>query len=174
MVPTHIRSVPTLVTAAINLAATVHTGQLDRQGAPYIGHPARVAASFPDDLDATIVGWLHDVLEKSPTTAEELQQTFPAHIVAAVVAISREPEESLESYCARTAENPLAQRVKFADLQDNSDPQRLAVLPKDVQQKLIAQYRQTEILLTKDTPAPLSGLAFQYSPQTDSTYRVAG
>lgn len=136
-----------LVLQAINIATTAHAHQLDRQGQPYIGHPARVAARVPHNSWALVVAWLHDVLEKTELTATDLTATFPPHVVAAVVAISRAPGESLESYCARIRANPLATQVKHADLTDNNDPTRLAVLDATTRQALSLQYQRTQDLI---------------------------
>lgn len=136
-----------LIQEAEHLARTVHEGQLDRQGQPYIGHPERVAAQCAAHPAAHCVAWLHDVVEKTTTTLTDLALTYPATIVDAVDAISRRPGESLESYCERISVNPLAQFVKFADLRDNSDEHRLAALPQEVRSRLRRQYALTYQLI---------------------------
>lgn len=137
-----------LIEEAEKLARSVHEGQLDRQGQPYIGHPERVAAQCIAHSAAHCVAWLHDVVEKTTTTLTDLACTYPSMIVEAVDAISRRPGESLESYCERISVNPLAQFVKFADLRDNSDERRLAALPMEVRSRLRRQYTLTYQLIT--------------------------
>ncbi|WP_394253532.1 HD domain-containing protein [Arthrobacter pityocampae] len=68
-----------LVTTANIVAASAHDGQSDKAGAPYITHPARVAAAAQDAApahlaeEAEAVGWLHDVVEDTSVTIEQLR-----------------------------------------------------------------------------------------------------
>jgi hypothetical protein len=94
---------------------------------PFILHPLRVMASFLDreDDDARMVAVLHDVIEDSDVTcAMLLERGYPRAVVDAVEAISRREGERYRSYIERVAANPLAVRVKLADLQDNLDSRR--------------------------------------------------
>jgi ADP-ribosyl-[dinitrogen reductase] hydrolase len=67
--PTMSRTTP--VDRARELATTAHAGQVDKVGAPYIEHPARVAGrvrAAGDGEDAEVVAWLHDVVEDTEIT----------------------------------------------------------------------------------------------------------
>lgn len=133
--------------AAVALATEAHEGQTDKAGQPYIGHPLRVMARVDTD-DARIVAVLHDVLEDTPVTAADLIALgCPAEVVAAVDALSKRPGETLEESMRRVAEHPLAVVVKHADLDDNSDPQRLEALPPAVADRLRDKYRRSRELL---------------------------
>jgi (p)ppGpp synthase/HD superfamily hydrolase len=130
-----------LVTRAAAVAAAAHAGQLDRAGEPYLDHPRRVAASLSGDPLAQAAGWLHDVVEDSDiTTADLVAMGFPEPVVHAVDLLTHRPDSPLEDYLAGIAADPLATRVKLADLADNSDPRRLAKLDPSTRARLTAKY----------------------------------
>lgn len=134
---------------ARELASTAHARQVDKAGAPYIEHPRRVAARVAgdelagaqvrDEL-AVAVAWLHDVVEDTDVTAEVLRAAFPEEVVAAVLALTRRAGEEPDVYYARVAANPLALRVKRADIADNTDPARTAALTTSTRERLAAKY----------------------------------
>ncbi len=114
------------VALARTLATEAHAGQIDKAGQPYIGHVARVAAAVRGDDDAEVVAWLHDVAEDCPAFAARIE-VFPAPLREAVQLLNRDAAPDADSYYARIAAHPLALKVKRADLDDNADPQRLAM-----------------------------------------------
>jgi (p)ppGpp synthase/HD superfamily hydrolase len=117
---------PTLEDAII-LATGAHRGQKDRNDEPYIMHPIRVMAQLWG-YDERMVAILHDVIEDTDVTLDDLRQAgYPDRIVAAVDAISKrkEVDEPYSQYILRVKENPLATMVKIADLRDNSNLDRL-------------------------------------------------
>lgn len=137
-----------MVTAARQLAEGAHTGQVDKAGAAYIDHPARVAARVSGDLLAEQVAWLHDVVEDTAVTLDDLRERgFGEEVVVAVDAMSRREGEVSDDYYRRVAAVPLALTVKFADLSDNSDPQRLAVLTPEVRMRLQEKYTHARRVL---------------------------
>lgn len=140
-----------LVTTAREIATRPHHGQADKAGAPYIGHPARVAAhaaAAGGDERVVAAAWLHDVVEDTEVTPEDLRAAgVPDDVVAAVVAVSKVPGESVEGYFARVRSDPLAIAVKTADLADNTDPARLAVLDAATRERLVAKYERARRLL---------------------------
>lgn len=110
---------------AKTVAALAHHGQVDKGGEPYIDHPARVAAAVPIDCGAA--AWLHDVVEDCAVTLDALAAAgFTRRTLDAVDALTRREGESYRAYVARCALNPTARVVKLADLDDNSDPRRVA------------------------------------------------
>ncbi|PPK92646.1 HD domain-containing protein [Kineococcus xinjiangensis] len=157
-----------LVAAARELAASAHAGQVDKAGAPYLSHPervaARVAAQVPSGpAEAVAVAWLHDVVEDTSVTAEELRAAgFPERVVAAVLALTRVPGEEPDTYYARVAADPLALRVKRADIADNTDPARVAALDGATRERLAAKYAHALAVLDElsarrgpgDSPTP--------------------
>ena len=114
---------------AILIAAQAHLGQKDKVGEPYILHPLRMMLRFRSETEM-IVAVLHDVVEDSPDwDFERLRaEGFSAEIVEAVDHLTRREGESYEEFVERSGQNPLARRVKLADLEDNMDLTRLRTL----------------------------------------------
>lgn len=132
---------------AVGFATAVHKSQRDKAGQPYIGHPLRVMARV-DGLHEQMAAVLHDVIEDCDVSAEQLTSWgCPSDVVAAVVALSKVPGESLEESIARVRADPLARTVKLADIADNADDARLALLPEDVAERLRGKYRRSRELL---------------------------
>lgn len=126
-------------------AKEAHAGQKDKAGADYFGHVERVAAQVSGE--AKIVALLHDTLEDTDCTPRVLlEKGYPQHIVDAVIALTKRPEEEgsdagYESFIHRAAQNPLALGVKIADIRDNMDLSRIAhPSPKDYAR--IEKYRK--------------------------------
>ena len=146
---TSLGDTPSLVGKAFEVAFAAHAGQTDKSGAPYIAHVVRVAAklTLPEDQ---IVALLHDTVEDCDTTLEEIAATFGPGIAAAVDAITKRDHEPLEDYIARVRANPIATRVKRADVADNSDPTRMDQLSPEFQERLRAKYAKVLALLETD------------------------
>lgn len=137
------------VDVADRIAEAAHAGQFDQAGAPYIGHPRRVAATVHGD-EATAVALLHDVLEDTEVTPDDLAAAgIPREVIDAVIAITHLPNEPYDHYLARVAANPLATIVKYADMNDNTDPGRLAVLDAGVRDRLTAKYARARDTLAR-------------------------
>lgn len=132
---------------AIAIATSAHDGQVDKSGRPYIGHPLRVMASVEGE-HAQMAAVLHDVVEDTPVTADDLlAHGCPAEVVDAVVALSHLPGEPQEDYLRRVAGNPLALTVKRADIADNLSPARMARLDDALRERLQAKYARALGLL---------------------------
>ena len=111
---------------ALNIAERAHHGQYDKSGAAYILHPITVA-SMCDTEDETTVALLHDVIEDTAVTAQDLRDAgFPERIVGAVEALTHADGEEYMEYVGRVCECPLARAVKMRDLRHNMDLSRLA------------------------------------------------
>ena len=111
---------------AIELAIEAHAGQLDtHNGRPYIEHPFRVM-NAGSTLYEKITGILHDVIEDTNVTLDQLKEEgFSVAVVDAVDAISRRENESYNSYIDRLQANPIAVRVKINEVTDNMDIRRM-------------------------------------------------
>jgi hypothetical protein len=117
---------------AIAIAVEAHRGQTDKAGQPYILHPLRVMLSLNTEQER-IVGVMHDVVEDSEITLEDLRaRGFPEEVLQALDAVTKRPGESgdagYEAFVERAGRNPIGRRVKIADLLDNLDLTRLADL----------------------------------------------
>src|SRR3954463_11327181 len=116
-------NIPTIADA-IALAAEHHR-DTDKGGAPYILHPIRVMLAMTTD-EARRVALLHDVIEDTNVTAEDLRGLgYPDREIAALEALTRKKSETYEDFIERVRANPLATIVKRADLVDNMDIRRL-------------------------------------------------
>jgi (p)ppGpp synthase/HD superfamily hydrolase len=116
---------PTL-TKAIEIATQAHQGQVDKAGKPYIFHPLAVMGLVEGEADK-IVAVLHDVVEDTPITLADLTaEGFSPGCVAAVDAITKRDGEPLDDYLEQVKSDPIAIRVKLADLTRNMDLSRIA------------------------------------------------
>ena len=104
-------------------------------GSPYVEHPARVAGRM-ETPEEQVVGWLHDTVEDTGLSLEEVERQFGPETAAAVDAVSRRDGEAWENYLERVKQNPTARAVKISDLIDNSNLSRLdRVTMKDVRRQ---------------------------------------
>ena len=125
---------------AIALAVEAHRGQRDKAGQTYILHPLRVMMRLETETER-MVAVLHDVVEDSPWTLERLRGLgYPEEVLGALDCLTKREGETYEAFIERLLPNPLARRVKRADLEDNLDVRRLpAVTAKDAER--LARYR---------------------------------
>lgn len=128
------------LTGAISLAAIAHEEQSDKGGAAYILHPLRVMAQMTNDLDR-IVAVLHDVAEDCPEyPLANLRKAFGDEVGDALDALTKRKGETYHDYLSRVEANPIAARVKIADLEDNSDLFRLGREPAPADLERRAKY----------------------------------
>ena len=134
------------LTRAIEIATEAHKGQFDKSGKDYIGHPLRVMEMGKTE-DEKIFGVLHDVVEDSPWSFQELEaEGFSKQITDALRCLTKTSEnENYDEYIERIKKNPLAVSVKLNDLTDNMDIRRLPYLSdKDVKRlkKYLKSYKK--------------------------------
>lgn len=131
---------------AIEIASAAHAGQLDKGGHPYIMHPIRVMLAM-DDEEARIVAVLHDVLEDCPDFVWMVEGAgFSRTVLRALTALTRLPGESYGDFITRVAVNPLARKVKVADMRDNMDLSRIPN-PTELDRARVMKYeRYVEVL----------------------------
>lgn len=104
---------------AIRIAVAAHAGQKDKEGQPYVTHPLRLMESLHDP-DAKTVAVLHDVVEDTSTTLDDLRRVgFSDGIIEAVRCVTHDKREPYADYVVRCKANPVARQVKLADLADN-------------------------------------------------------
>jgi len=110
---------------AIEIAVSAHKSQCQRNGLPYVLHPLTLMLSM-ESVSAKIVAVLHDVVEDSDWTLEQLRQEgFAPEILEAIDCLTHREGETYEAYLDRLCHNALARQVKRSDLQDNMDIKRL-------------------------------------------------
>ena len=131
---------------ALAIAMVAHDGMVDKAGAPYIDHPVRVAAAVDGNSDK-VVAVLHDVLEDCGMSIKH--GVFAGLSMAerdALVAISKVDGEDSADYLKRVVANPIARRVKLADLADNMDLSRLPD-PGPVDYARVEKYKVAKLFL---------------------------
>lgn len=133
----------TLLEKAISLALEIHAGQTDRAGHPYILHPLTLMVQMDSD-DERITAVLHDTIEDSSLTIDQLQQklNLPAHIAEAIDLLSHDKNEmDYDSYIERLRPNALAHKIKLADLRHNMDLTRLDQIRPENMPRLAKYHR---------------------------------
>ncbi|MDE0922358.1 HD domain-containing protein [Aurantimonas coralicida] len=134
---------------ATAIAMHAHADQVDKGGAPYITHPARVSLAV-DGNDAKIVAILHDVVEDSEWTLEQLRDAgFSEAVVNAVNALTHRSGEDYFDAIRRAKADPIARIVKLADLADNSDRTRLNEIT-DRDERRLEKYAEAREILLED------------------------
>ena len=102
-----------------------HCGKTDKSDQPYILHPLRLMLKF-EDKNLQIVALLHDVVEDSNYTLQNLEELgFSKEIVEAIDCLTKRPHESYEDFIDRIAKNAFARLVKIEDIRDNLNLKRL-------------------------------------------------
>ena len=109
---------------ALQIAKEAHAGQVDKAEKDYILHPITVASYMDTDVEKTIA-YLHDVLEDTSVTVDELRNHFSNEIVDTVITLTHRKDESYFEYIQRISKSKLAKKVKVADLLHNLDIKRI-------------------------------------------------
>lgn len=110
-----------MITKALLIATKAHEGQTDRDGEAYILHPLAVGLMGRTD-EERVVGFLHDVMEDTPVTAEDLlREGIHESCVNALKVLCHTKDMSYEEYLQNIidSKNPVALRVKYHDLLHN-------------------------------------------------------
>ena len=132
---------------AIELAVKHHKGQYDKGGKPYILHPLRLMMSVDTD-DEKIVAVMHDLVEDTHITIAYLRTAgFSEKVLSALDCVTNRDNEDYESFIERIAQNPLATKVKLADLEDNMDSSRIPE-PSKKDYKRIEKYKRAKTRLS--------------------------
>ena len=117
-----------LTKQALKLCFEAHKEQMDKSGMPYVFHPFHLAEQMTDEA-TTIVALLHDVVEDTDTTFEDLEkQGFGEEIISALKLLTHNDNTPYMDYVAEIKNNKIASAVKLADLKHNSDLTRLDVV----------------------------------------------
>ena len=136
---------------AIEIAVSAHKDQVDKGGNPYILHPLRVMMSLETN-EERIVGVLHDVIEDSEWTPEDLaKEGFSKEIIEAISSVTKTEsehgtEEGYLRFVERAKQNPIGANVKIADLRDNLDVSRIPTLDKAALERINKYKKSLEIL----------------------------
>lgn len=111
--------------AALRLCFEAHKDQVDKSGMPYVFHPFHLAEQMRTE-EEVCVALLHDVMEDTDFTIGDIEAAgMPDAVLEALLLMTHDPSVPYMDYIAALAGNPLARRVKLADLEHNSDLSRL-------------------------------------------------
>ena len=114
-----------LTKKALKLCFEAHKEQVDKTGMPYVFHPFHLAEQMDDEI-STVCALLHDVIEDTDITVEMLDQMeFPQEVLAVLKLLTHDEAVPYMDYVKNISRNPIAKKVKIADLLHNSDVSRL-------------------------------------------------
>ncbi len=117
-----------LTKKALKLCFEAHKEQVDKSGIPYVFHPLHLAEQMTDEA-TTVVALLHDVVEDTDITFEDLEkQGFGEEIISALRLLTHDKNTLYFEYVGEIKKNKIATTVKLADLRHNSDLTRLSVV----------------------------------------------
>lgn len=151
---------------ALRLCFEAHKNQTDKSGLPYVFHPFHVAEQMPDE-ETTIVALLHDVIEDTTHTLDDLRAIgFAKEVLDALALMTHDKSVPYMEYVAKLSENEIAHTVKLADLRHNSDLTRLDEID-DKARNRIEKYKAAIRLLSE------SATSFRpYYDKGANTWRV--
>lgn len=138
-----------LTKLAMQIAYNAHHGQQDKGGMPYIFHPYHLAEEMPDEY-TTCAALLHDVVEDTHVTLDELAASFPPEVVQAIALLTHRKGVAYLDYVSAIKNNPIARTVKLADLRHNSDTSRLELSVENMSEicRIKEKYSTATALLT--------------------------
>ena len=114
-----------LTKIALKLCFEAHKDQIDKSGMPYVFHPFHLAEQMADE-NTTIVALLHDVIEDTEYTLDDLRNFgFAEDVLSAISLMTHADDVPYMEYVVKIKTNPIAKAVKLADLKHNSDMSRL-------------------------------------------------
>lgn len=114
-----------LTKKALKISFNAHKNQVDKSGMPYVFHPFHLAEQMDDEY-SVCVALLHDVVEDTDITVEELiTKGFPKEVINAIELMTHSDSVPYLDYVKAIKNNPIACKVKLADLKHNSDLSRL-------------------------------------------------
>ena len=128
-----------LTNKAMKIAYAAHHGQVDKCGIPYIFHPMHLAESMDDEVSCC-AALLHDVVEDTSVTMDELAKEFPPEVIAVLKLLTHEEGTDYFDYVRAIRTNPIAVKVKLADLAHNSDQTRCT--GSDLTEEQLAYFRE--------------------------------
>jgi (p)ppGpp synthase/HD superfamily hydrolase len=121
---------------AIALAVEAHRGQREKAGQPYILHVLRVMFRVETEVER-IVAVLHDVVEDTGRSFDDLRALgYSDEVIEALRCVTKREGEGYAQFIERAGPNPVARRVKLADLEDNMDVRRLTAVTEEDAERL--------------------------------------
>lgn len=136
-----------LTRKAMIIAYNAHQNQFDKANIPYIYHPIHIAEQMDTELEC-IVALLHDVVEDTDITFNDLEKEFPKEVIDLLKILTHDKKIDYIEYIKKVKTNPIATKIKIADLKHNSDITRLEnITTTDL--KRIEKYKKALEILGK-------------------------
>lgn len=136
-----------LTRKAMIIAYNAHQNQFDKANVPYIYHPIHIAEQMDTELEC-IVALLHDVVEDTDITLNDLEKEFPQEVIDLLKILTHDKKIDYIEYIKKVKTNPIATKIKIADLKHNSDITRLEnITTTDL--KRIEKYKKALEILGK-------------------------
>ena len=136
-----------LTRKAMIIAYNAHQNQFDKANIPYIHHPIHIAEQMDTELEC-IVALLHDVVEDTDITLNDLEKEFPQEVIDLLKILTHDKKIDYIEYIKKVKTNPIATKIKIADLKHNSDITRLEnITTTDL--KRIEKYKKALEILGK-------------------------
>ena len=115
-----------LTKKALRLCFDSHKEQTDKTGMPYVFHPFHLAEQMDDEI-STVCALLHDVVEDTDTSFEDLSDIgFPSEVIEVLKLLTHTDGVPYMDYVEKISSNQIATKVKIADLTHNSDLTRMS------------------------------------------------
>ena len=132
--------------AALKLCFEAHKDQVDKSGLPYVFHPFHVAEQMATE-EEVCVALLHDVMEDTDYTVDDIRAAGMSDaVVEALLLMTHDSGVPYMAYVAKLAGNPIARKVKMADLEHNMDRTRIES-PTDRDRQRWAKYERAYAFL---------------------------
>lgn len=140
-----------LTVKAMQIAYNAHHGQVDKAGMPYIFHPMHLAESMDDEISCC-TALLHDTVEDTDITFADLEKQFPKEIMDALKLLTHDKNTDYFSYVRAIKTNPVAVKVKLADIAHNSDQSRLVGcgMSEETKAYFRSKYAKAKAILLED------------------------
>lgn len=123
-----------LTNKAMRISYEAHKKQFDTSDIPYVFHPYHLAEQM-DNETRVCMALLHDVVEDTDVTLEELRIDFPEEVIAGLELLTHGPDKDYFDYVREICKNKDALFVKLADLIHNIDETRLCDLNMSISEK---------------------------------------
>ena len=140
-----------LTTRAMQIAYNAHHGQVDKAGMPYIFHPMHLAESMEDEISCC-TALLHDTVEDTDITFSDLEMEFPKAVLDALKLLTHDKGTDYFDYVRAIRNNPVAVKVKLADIAHNTDQSRLVGcgMSEETKAYFRSKYAKAKAILLED------------------------
>lgn len=137
-----------LTRKAMQIAYAAHQGQVDKGGLPYIFHPYHLAEQMDDEVSCC-AALLHDVVEDTDVTMEALAREFPREVIDVLKLLTHGEDVPYFDYVRGIRSNPIAVKIKLADIAHNSDQTRCTNLTPAQLAYFRQKYAKAKAILTE-------------------------